>query len=289
MNAPFDLKNIINPFAVTPTKTLADVFKQVQAAELPVVRKRDLLWALRRIRSLCGKPLSEIPADLNALRALLAELQTKAAHRLKPKTWSNLRSGLLAALEVTGCAQILRTHRVPYTSEWKHLISSRPEKNTRYGLTRFGHFCSANGILPSQVDTMILNVFTGAVREGTLHRKANEIVRQTATLWNRLVKRYPEFGFSELDLPSRLAAPTRTPWSALPASFLQELENHKAWILGADPFDPDARVRPLARKTVTLRINFIHAAVTALVASGIAPKQITSFPSSWRPRTSRLS
>ena len=102
---------------------------------------------------------------------LLAEQPAKAADRLKSKTWSNLRSGLLSALGVTGCARVLRTHRVPYTSDWGRLINSRPDKNTRYGLTRFGHFCSANGISPGQVDTIVLNVFAGALREGSLHRK----------------------------------------------------------------------------------------------------------------------
>ena len=150
-------------------------------------------------------------------------MQAKAAHRLKSKTWSNLRSGLLSALEVTGCARVLRTHRIPYTSDWSDLINSRPDKNTRYGLTRFGHFCSANGISPRQVDTIVLNVFAGALREGSLHRKADEIVRRTATLWNRLVERCPGLGLSKVDLPSRRAAPTRTPWSALPASFLEEI------------------------------------------------------------------
>ena len=42
MNAPFDLKNLINPFAIPPKKTLADVAQQVAAADLPAVRKRDL-------------------------------------------------------------------------------------------------------------------------------------------------------------------------------------------------------------------------------------------------------
>ena len=64
MNAPFDLKNLINPFAIPPKKTLADVAKQVLAADLPAVRKRDLLWAVRRISRLSGKPLSTIPADV---------------------------------------------------------------------------------------------------------------------------------------------------------------------------------------------------------------------------------
>ena len=128
MNAPFDLKNLINPFAIPPKKTLADVAQQVAAADLPAVRKRDLLSALRRIRGLSGKPLTAIAADVEFLQVLLAELQGKAAHRLKSKTWSNLRSALLSALEMTGSARVLRTHRVPYTSDWGHLINSRPDK-----------------------------------------------------------------------------------------------------------------------------------------------------------------
>ncbi len=35
-------------------------------------------------------------------------------------------------------------------------------------------------------------------------------------------------------------------------------------------------VRPLAPRTVTLRVNFVHAAVTAAVGSGGGPEQITS-------------
>ena len=275
MNAPFDLKNIINPFAIPRREALAGVAQRVAAADLAAVRKRDLLWALRRISRLSGKPLSMIPADVDSLRMLLAELQARGAHRLKPKTWSNLRSGLFSALDVTGC-HVLRTHRIPYSREWKHLISSRPDKNTRYGLTRFAHFCSANGISPDRIDTIVLNVFADALREGTLHRKADETTRRTATLWNRLAERCPELGVRRVALPSRRAVPTRTPWSVLPASFLKELEGHKAWALGPDPFDPTARTRPLAPRTVTLRVNFVHAAVTALVASGIPPDQITS-------------
>ena len=52
MNAPFDLKNLINPFAIPSKKTLADVAQHVAAADLPAVRKRDLLSSLHRISRL---------------------------------------------------------------------------------------------------------------------------------------------------------------------------------------------------------------------------------------------
>lgn len=276
MNAPFDLKDSINPFAVQPRKTPAYVIQEVAAADLPAFRKRDLLSALRRLSELSHSPPSTIPADVELIRVLVADMQADPAHPLKPKTRSNLRSSLLSALELTGCAHVLRTQRIPYTSEWAHLIKSRPDKNTRFGLTRFGHFCSANGITPRQVDTIVLDVFADALREGTLHRNSYEVVRRTATLWNRLAEHCPDLGLREVHLPSRRTAPTRTSWSALPASFREDLEKHKAWALRPDPFDAAARVRALAPQSVRLRANFTHAAVTALVASGVAPEQITS-------------
>src|SRR5215212_1731316 len=77
MNAPLDVKTIVNPFAPVPKKTLADVASELLASDLPVIRKRDLLWALRRISKLFGTPLSAIAADLDSLRILLTELQGK--------------------------------------------------------------------------------------------------------------------------------------------------------------------------------------------------------------------
>ena len=48
------------------------------------------------------------------------------------------------------------------------------------------------------------------------------------------------------------------------------------WCASTDPFAADARSRPLAAGTVNLRRLQIHAAVTALIASGIEPAAITA-------------
>jgi integrase len=48
------------------------------------------------------------------------------------------------------------------------------------------------------------------------------------------------------------------------------------WSAGADPFAGDARSRALAPRTVRLRRDQIHAAVTALIETGISPKRIKS-------------
>jgi integrase len=276
MNAPFDSKNIVNPFALPSPLTLADVVEEIAAAPLPPAKKRDLLWGLRLAGKVLVAPLCSIPAVLASLGERLAAVQRPSAGRLKPKTWSNMRSAVLAAFEVAGVAPVLRTARTPYTFEWEQLITSRPDKRTRHGLMRFGRFCSANQIPPRRVNGAVLGLFAGALRSGTLAPKANTIVRDTATLWNRLAAKCPESALTRLDLPSRRAAPKRVPWSALPQSFRSDVDAHLAWAAGTDPFDPDARPRPLAPRSIVLRRTFLHAAVTALIESGVPVEEITS-------------
>ena len=54
------------------------------------------------------------------------------------------------------------------------------------------------------------------------------------------------------------------------------MEDYFAWCASTDPFAADARPRPLAPATIRLRRDQIHAAVTALVESGIDPESITA-------------
>ena len=76
-------------------------------------------------------------------------------------------------------------------------------------------------------------------------------------------------------------------------------KHYLSWAGGSDPFDPDARLRPLAPQTLRLRRDQIHAAVTALAKFGYKfthhsfarrpsnAQQLKehSAPSTWRWRT----
>jgi hypothetical protein len=55
-----------------------------------------------------------------------------------------------------------------------------------------------------------------------------------------------------------------------------EVDKYSDWCAGTDPFAKDTRPRPLAPRTRQLRRDQIHAAVTALVESGVKPTAITS-------------
>jgi integrase len=63
-------------------------------------------------------------------------------------------------------------------------------------------------------------------------------------------------------------------WTLLHKAFRQEVDDYLAWCAGTDAFAADARPRALAPRTLRLRRDQIHAAVTALVESGIKPSAI---------------
>ena len=62
----------------------------------------------------------------------------------------------------------------------------------------------------------------------------------------------------------------------LSSCFKRNVDDYLSWAGGSDPFDPDARVRPLASGTLRLRRDQILAAVTALVDSGTNPRTLHS-------------
>src|SRR4051812_18052246 len=106
MNKPLDPKTLVNPFAAPPPFSLLDVFNRVRERDLPDTRKRDLLSALTRVEEMIGLPLAQLPADLSRLRQKLEPLNP-IRHGISPKTWANIRSNLLSAIESAGVTPVL--------------------------------------------------------------------------------------------------------------------------------------------------------------------------------------
>ena len=104
-------------------------------------------------------------------------------------------------------------------------------------------------------------------RPTVLHRKV-------AQIWNEAA-RDPALGLRPVTVPS-YRAPKRIDWALLPKALRRDRDEHLAWCRVSDPFAPDARMRALAPRSLRLRRDQIHAAVTALVESGIKPSAIRS-------------
>jgi len=264
------------PSASSGGLTLADVLDALEDAspDLSPVRIRDLRSAIARFCTLIGEAPGRIALDLAQLRARLNAINPVAAG-ISPKSFANIRSDLFAAIKASGLKPISPV-RQSLTEPWLALRARLRTERHRIGLSRLAGYGSAEGIAPNDVNDAMIAGFMESVREASLHRKPNDLHRQTAVIWNEVACEFSELGLSPVSIPSFRPPPRRIDWALLPDSFHKDLEDCLAWCAWTDPFAADARSRPLAAGTVNLRRLQIHAAVTALIASGVEPADITA-------------
>ncbi len=113
------------------------------------------------------------------------------------------------------------------------------------------------------------------MRNGTLHRKPNDLHRTVALIWNEAAAR-SGFNLRPVEVPSFRLPAKRIEWARLASAFRKDVDKYLMWCGGSDAFAAHARSRALAPQTIKLHQNRIHAAVTALVESGVKPTAITS-------------
>lgn len=258
-----------------PTQaTLADVLHTLEAQTgLPETRLRDLRSSVKRVALLLEDDPGRIPLNLPVLSAKLAVI-TPAALGLTVKTFSNIRTNFMAAVRASGLKPAGRSARTPLSPKWKKLFAKLSASREHIGLSRLAHYASANAIAPEEINDAVIEAFITEVRNRTLHRKPNDLHRKNALIWNEVAQR-SEFGLQTVNVPSFRSPAKRIDWNLLPKSFRKDRDNYLIWCT-ADPLAADARLRPLAPRTVKLRQDQIRAATTALVESGVAPNKITS-------------
>ncbi len=260
------------PSGATPA-TLRDLDAAIDRSRaLSPLRRRDLRSATRRVARLLGEEPAQIALDLPVISRRLA-LSMPAAAGLTDKSFANVKSDFLAAVRASGLQPVHSSAQTPLSPRWRKLMTELASKRVHLGLSRFARWCSGHGIEPRQVNDKVVADFIGAVRQGTLHRKPNELHRNVAQIWNEAVSRH---GLSRVTVPSFRQPPKRLDWLFLPESFRNDLDSYLSWCGGADIFAADARSRPLAPQTVKLQRNHVHAAVTALAESGISAERITT-------------
>ncbi len=256
-------------------KTLSDVLLALEGRDgLSEIRWRDLCSSVRRIALLLGDDPSRIPLDLAAISAKLATVNPIAVG-VSPKSLSNVRSNFMAAVKASKFKPVLGIANAPLSRSWKALMAKLATRRQHIGLSRLARYASANGIEPEKVDDAVIEGFIAAVRKGSLHRKPNGLHRTVALIWNEAATR-SDFNLQRVKVPSFRDPAKRIAWSLLAGTLCKDADDYLAWCAGIDVFATDARPRALAPETLRLRRDEIHAAVTALLESGMATKEIRS-------------
>jgi integrase len=256
--------------------TLAGVLAALEReTNLTATRRRDLVSAVKRVAILLGDEPAAIVLDMPVISGLLAAVNPVAVG-ITSKRFANIRSDFLAAVKAAGLMPVkVKSGGKPGLSPaWVDLFARLSGRRAHIGLSRLARFASARGLAPQEINDEVLADLIAAVREQSLCPRPTVLHRQVALIWNEAAQD-PALGLRPVTVPS-YRSPKRIDLTRLPQAFRQEVEIHLSWCAVCDPFAADARPRPLAPRSLRLRRDQIHAAVTALVESGIKPSAIRS-------------
>jgi integrase len=256
-------------------RTLAEVRVALERnTGLSPTRLRDLRSAVMRVAGLLGNVPAGIALDLPALAARLAAISPVAAG-MTPKRFANVRSDFLAAARASGLIPMRPWQKGRLGPVWRQLFGRLSRRRAHLGLSRFARYASAQGIAPEAVNDSTVADFITAVREQSLHGTPNWLYRQVTRIWNEAAGD-AKLGLKPLTVPSFRSPPKRVDWALLSRSFRRDVDKYLEWASQSDPFEPDCRPRRLAPRTLRLRRDQIHAAVSALIDTGMKPAAIRS-------------
>jgi integrase len=263
------------PRAAKPV-TLAGVLAALEReTNLTATRRRDLVSAVKRVAILLGDEPAAIPLEMAAISARLAAVNPVAVG-ITSKRLANIRSDFLAAVKASGLIPVkIKSGGKPVlSSAWVDLFARLSGRRAHIGLSRLARYASAHGVAPKDINDDVIAGLIAAVREQSLCPRPTVLHRQVTQIWNEAA-RDPALGLRSVTVPS-YRSPKRIDWKRLPKAFRQDVDAHLSWCAVCDPFAADARMRALAPRSLRLRRDQIHAAVTALVESGIKPSAIRS-------------
>jgi integrase len=255
-----------------PEVSLADILDRVSADEtLPKRRRNDVASAIRTLSRVFGRPPAQIAASAPSLRARLKDT-TAALAGLSDRRFKNVISLMRFALNHSGVADWPASHLRTLTAGWRRLLALTRDNQRRFWLSKFAGYCSANGYAPEQVSDTVVDQFYRDLECATLKRNPETVHRKVCQFWNECAVNIAEWPKIILTVPDRRKTYT-LPWSAFPASFVEDLEAYLAYLAGNDVMEI-RNFRPLRPSSIKTNRELIRQYASALVHCGHDPHEI---------------
>ena len=265
-----------NAFTNADQPTLQWVVEQVSNdVSLPAQRRRNLCSALRGLGKLMSKPLDRLPAHPRYYRDLFAGLHPEHCDFSESRI-RNIKSDARFAFRHTGCIEHGHTYMAPFTLEWQLLwdAASCAGSLRRY-ISRFMHFCSANGIKPEEVDEAVSQLFLTALVEESFVTDPAKAHQDSCRLWNKAIERIPGWPETGLMVP-RYKQTYTIPLNEFPEAFQSEVNAMFDRWAGKDLLDDETPIKPMKPRTISSRRYRLRQIVTGVVRSGIDIGEVTS-------------
>src|SRR5215472_1868403 len=254
--------------------SFADAIMIIAASdELPKQTRRHWVTSLRQIAKALDKPPEVIPARLSAVRADLARLHHAPAG-LTPKTLQNHKSNVRSALRWLAREKGIPQHGAPLMAAWADLQAQISDRFVRWRLSSFMRFCSANGIVPAEVDELILARFLGyRAHSGT--PADDRSGRRLARAWNSNVGNIQGWPARLLTEPA-VKPTTELAWAAFPEGFRRDVDQYLQSLTKVRKGRSGRRIRPLKPTTIRQRRMELAAAARMAVKSGVPIRDLNS-------------
>ncbi|MDM7968159.1 MAG: site-specific integrase [Paracoccaceae bacterium] len=266
-----DPKNLETAFLCPGTLVFADLIAKLQAdTGLTPGRQRDLISAIRRTAKALGRPLETIPADPTWLRPRIERI-VPAGIGLTPKSWSNVRSDLQAALAHLGITKRPVNRKWHLSPVWAPLwdkVLASGDRTLCASLSRFVYFLSGQGVHPDEVDSAHGLAFRDALALNELSRSPEKSLTNTVSAWNLATARISDWPQQRLSAPQRQKV-TKIPLDQLPEPFRQDLDAYVTSLEASDPFAIDGRLAPLQPISIQVYKARLLRFAGALVRSGL--------------------
>ncbi|MFM2350066.1 MAG: hypothetical protein RIR04_1032 [Pseudomonadota bacterium] len=260
-----------NTSLVSPTTLQGVIDALALRSDLTDQRRLDLCSSLRTFARVLGKVPDQIPADISALNSQIAGMTAQMAGLTSPR-WANVRSGLTAALSLTGAKVIRGKRRGAMAPEWAALLDQVVGAYERARLSRFMSWCTAEGIAPTNVSQGDVDRFVVALAKESLVERPKAVHRDLALAWGRCRTTVAGWPDVETKVPnnSRAYALAEEDFSD---AFVKDVAAYLHHLAEVDPFEatPRKAMAPTTLRDTKLRI---YQLASALVQSGRDPKAI---------------
>jgi len=265
-----------SPFIAEDTPTMGGILTEIDnITDLSDTRRRDLKSDVRSLCRLLGKHPSEVPANINWLHVRVRRI-VPAAHDISKKRLSNIKSGVLKALALTGCSRERSDWLRPPSSSWQNLLSNITDKHDLWKLTQFAQYCTAIDIEPCQVTDLHILGLLKILTEESFTNKPDQVVVNAVKTWNRLRAEIDDWPNINLSHPPRKKEPWTIPLKQFPSSFQEDVVRWLHRLSNPDPLDASGPVKPLRPATIKHRRHQIQQMASALVLSGTSISNIHS-------------
>ncbi|OWY07858.1 hypothetical protein B6V72_18720 [Thioclava sp. F34-6] len=265
-------------FIPEDTPMFSDLIVMLEAIEdLSGTRRRDMISGLNRVAKALGRPPQDVPCFGRWLQPRLAKI-SPAALNLTPKSWQNAVSDARAAMAHVGIVERRSSRIYDLTGEWQHLwkiVLGAKDPTLPRALRRFVFFLSNRGTLPAEVCEEDADAYLEALTHNEISKNPDVPYRAAVNSWNLAVKRIPEWPRTTLSLPSRQNV-IKLDESALPQSFITDLDALMARLATPDPLANDGRTRALRPVTLKQYRRQLIRFASELVHSGVSPETLTS-------------